>query len=68
MSESRSFSKTQDRIGGDTSGRGRSPHQDNHLHKHHSVLTEQKFKDLDAWIDVINTRVNASVIVDALIK
>ena len=54
--------------GEDTRGQGKSPHRDNYLHNHHSVSIEQKFKDLDARIDVINTGVNAPVTVDALIK
>ena len=32
------------------------------------MSTEQKFKDLDAWIDAIDIGVKAIIIVDALIR
>ena len=48
---------------------GRSPCPNDHLNKHHGdVSTEQKFKDLDARIDAINSVVNSLVTVDALIR
>lgn len=63
MYESRSSSKIED-----TRVRERSSRRDNSLQKHRGVSTEQKFKDLDARIDTINTGVNAPITVDALIK
>ena len=38
------------------------------MDRHRGVSTEQKFKDLDALIDVINIDTNAPVTVDALIR
>ena len=68
MSKSRSSSRTQDTKGEENMRRGKSPCQNDQEHKRRDKFTTQKFKDLDARIDAINTGVNALVIVDALIK
>ena len=38
------------------------------MDRRHGVSTKKKFKDLDTWIDAINTGINALVTVNALIR
>ena len=45
-----------------------SPCRDDQAHKRRDKSTTQKIKDLDAWIDTINTGVKAPITVDALIR
>ncbi|GFZ21446.1 hypothetical protein Acr_29g0006080 [Actinidia rufa] len=47
--------------------RGRSPHRDDRI-KARNKSTSQKFRDLDARLDAINTGTSAPVTVDTLIK
>ncbi|GFS41820.1 hypothetical protein Acr_00g0076520 [Actinidia rufa] len=47
--------------------RGRSPHRGDHIEARNKS-TSQKIRDLDARLDAINTRTNASVTVDTLIR
>ncbi|GFY95388.1 root hair defective 3 GTP-binding protein [Actinidia rufa] len=68
MSESRSFRRTQDTMCEKTRRRGRSPRWDDRVHRRRNKSTTQKIKDLDAWIDAINTGIKAPVIMDALIR
>ena len=68
MSESQSSNRTKDTTGEEARRRGRSPRRDDQVHKHRDKFISQKFKDLDAQIDVINTGVNAPITVDALIR
>ena len=68
MSEFQSSSQTQDMEGEKIRRRGRSPRQNELEHKHRDKSTTQKFKDLDAQIDSINTSVNAPVTMDSLIR
>ncbi|GFY95612.1 hypothetical protein Acr_10g0009970 [Actinidia rufa] len=68
ISESQSSSRTKDMTGEETRMRMRSPPRDDRVHKRRGKSIMQKLKDLDAWIDVINTGVNASVTVDTLIR
>ena len=42
--------------------------RDDRVHKLHGKSTTQKFKNLDARIDTINTDVNVLVTMDALIR
>ncbi|GFZ06564.1 hypothetical protein Acr_18g0007340 [Actinidia rufa] len=51
-----------------TRRRGRSPHQDDQAHRHRDKSITPKIKDLNAWIDAINTSVKALVTMDTLIR
>ena len=66
--ESQSSSRTQDTTGEETRRHRRSPCQGDRVHRRRDKSTTQKFKDLDARIDAINTSVNAPVTVDTLIS
>ena len=68
MSESRSSSQTQYTEGEKTKRRGRSPSPDGREHKRRDKSITQKFKDLGARINIVNTNVNAPVTADTLIK
>ena len=68
MSEFRSSSRTQDTEDKKTKKRGRSPRQNDREHKRCDKSITQKFKELNARIDAINTSVNALVTMDALIR
>ena len=48
--------------------RRKSPHWNDQEYKRSDKSTTYKFKDLDAWVDAINTDINALVTVDALIR
>ena len=52
----------------ETKRRGRLPLWDDQAHRCRDKSTNQKIKDLDDWIDAINTGVNAPVTMNALIQ
>ena len=68
ISESRLSNRIRDTTSEKTRKPGRSPRHDDRVHGHFDKSNTQEFKDLDARINTINTDMNASVTVDALIR
>ncbi|GFZ12712.1 hypothetical protein Acr_23g0010970 [Actinidia rufa] len=57
-----------DTTGNETRRCRKSPRRDDRAHRCRDNYTTQKIKDLDAWIDAINTGINALITVDVLIR